>query len=248
MNALTASRAAPELPRFTAAHLLCCLFLLSLLSRHAAASSDETQERARSGNLLQWCIPLAGLGLSLVLDDRTDDDVAFGSAVATLDAPGLNWPGPRLGGSAQHDFLVAFVRMELLTYALKYSINAKRPNGGSQSFPSGHTAASFMGAEFIRKHYGNAWGAPAYLAASWVGYTRVDSHNHYWRDVIAGAALGIASNYDFDHVETPIGTLSIGLTTLDADALSLTRNRDPLVDAPSDPASMVLGLRAELRF
>ena len=30
------------------------------------------------------------------------------------------------------------------TYALKYAINADRPNGGSHSFPSGHTSSAFL--------------------------------------------------------------------------------------------------------
>jgi hypothetical protein len=124
--------------------------------------------------------------------------------------------------------------MEVATYALKYAINADRPNGGSQSFPSGHTAAAFMGAEFIRKEFGPWWGVPAYGAASWVGYTRVKSHNHYWRDVIGGAALGILSNYDFGSIKTRSGTLSISPTLMMQNDTTWARP-DPLstVSAPS---------------
>lgn len=138
--------------------------------------------------------------------------------------------------------------METTTYALKYAIDAKRPNGGGLSFPSGHSAASFMGAEFIRKEYGNAWGAPAYAAASWVGYTRVQSHNHYWRDVIGGAIVGIASNYDFSHIDTAMGELSVAPTSFVADLSGVPGQDDPLGGAPVDMPRPVPGLRFELRF
>lgn len=33
------------------------------------------------------------------------------------------------------------------------------------------------------------------MAATYVGYSRVASDNHYTHDVVAGAAVGIASSY-----------------------------------------------------
>ena len=84
-----------------------------------------------------------------------------------------------------------------VTYGLKYTINTERPNGGSQSFPSGHTSISFCSAEFMRKRYGWEYGLPSYAVASFVAYSRVESRNHYPRDVFAGAAIGIISSYIF---------------------------------------------------
>ena len=84
-----------------------------------------------------------------------------------------------------------------VTYALKYGINERRPNGGNQSFPSGHTSVSFASAEFMRKRYGWEYGVPAYAAASFVAYSRVESHQHHPHDVIAGAGIGILSSYIF---------------------------------------------------
>jgi membrane-associated phospholipid phosphatase len=54
------------------------------------------------------------------------------------------------------------------TYGLKYAINERRPNGGRQSFPSGHASISFASAEFLRKRYGWEYGVPAYALASFV--------------------------------------------------------------------------------
>lgn len=83
------------------------------------------------------------------------------------------------------------------TYALKYSLNTRRPNGGDHSFPSEHASVSFSAAEFLRKRYGLEAGIPAYAAASFVAYSRVESNQHYSYDVIGGAALGIISSYIF---------------------------------------------------
>lgn len=84
-----------------------------------------------------------------------------------------------------------------VTYALKYSIDAKRPNGGGQSFPSGHTSISFSAAEFMRKRYGWEYGVPAYGAASFVACSRVESREHHPQDVVLGAGIGILSSYIF---------------------------------------------------
>lgn len=80
---------------------------------------------------------------------------------------------------------------------LKNTMNSTRPNGGSKSFPSGHTAWAFSGASYIQIRYGWEHGLPAYLAAGAVGWSRVESNNHYWRDVIAGAVLATGLSYVF---------------------------------------------------
>ena len=85
-----------------------------------------------------------------------------------------------------------------VTYGLKYSIHERRPDGSdNQSFPSAHTSVAFTSAEYLRKRYGWEYGIPAYGLASFVAYSRVESDKHYARDVIAGAAIGIASSYIF---------------------------------------------------
>jgi membrane-associated phospholipid phosphatase len=49
----------------------------------------------------------------------------------------------------------------------------------------------------MRKRYGWEYGVPAYAAASFVAYSRVEAKQHFPHDVIAGAAIGIASSYIF---------------------------------------------------
>jgi len=200
-----------------------------LLSMPAVADSPtaggEKPMWERSGDMLQWGIPLVGLGLSFLLDG--DGGWSFGGSSLSVDgtqlangnSSGFGWPGPSLDESRRRNFLISFARMEVATYALKYAIDAERPNGGGQSFPSGHTAAAFMGAEFIRKEYGWWWGGPAFAAASWVGYTRVESRNHYWRDVLGGAVVGVLSNHDFGSAAVQ-GELSGGHWNLEPSLLS----------------------------
>jgi len=81
-----------------------------------------------------------------------------------------------------------------VTYGLKYTVHETRPNGGSQSFPSGHTSISFSAAEFMRKRYGWEYGIPAYAAASFVAYSRVEAGEHHPHDVVDGAEIGIMSS------------------------------------------------------
>ncbi|MCK4621250.1 MAG: phosphatase PAP2 family protein [Desulfuromonadales bacterium] len=84
-----------------------------------------------------------------------------------------------------------------VTHGLKNTIEKKRPNGSDKSFPSGHTSAAFQGAAFIHKRYGWEYSLPAYIGASFVGYSRIESDNHYIEDVLAGAAIGIISSFYF---------------------------------------------------
>jgi membrane-associated phospholipid phosphatase len=94
-------------------------------------------------------------------------------------------------------FAESFAASMAATYGLKYTINEQRPNGGKHSFPSGHTSSAFSGAAFIQQRYGWLYGIPAYLVASFVGYSRIESRNHRFGDVLAGAAIGVIPNLIF---------------------------------------------------
>jgi len=49
----------------------------------------------------------------------------------------------------------------------------------------------------MRKRYGWEYGAPAYAAASFVAYSRVEARQHHPADVAAGAVIGIISSCIF---------------------------------------------------
>ena len=115
-------------------------------------------------------------------------------------------------------FAESFATSTAATYGLKYTIHETRPNGGKHSFPSFHASAAFSCASFIQQRYGWAYGIPAYLAASFIGYSRIESKNHYFGDVIAGAAIGVIPNLIFtkpykDITVTPsVGHNFVGIT------------------------------------
>ena len=67
--------------------------------------------------------------------------------------------------------------------------------GLTLGYEDGQGALEF--GEFMRERYGWEYGVPAYALASFVGYSRVESRQHYPHDVIAGAAIGILSSYLF---------------------------------------------------
>ncbi len=95
-------------------------------------------------------------------------------------------------------FYKSFFTNMAATQALKHAISKTRPNGrDNNSFPSGHTSAAFQGAAFVHKRYGFKYAAAAYLGASYVGWRRVATKNHFTIDVVAGAAIGVASSFIF---------------------------------------------------
>jgi len=115
-------------------------------------------------------------------------------------------------------FAESFATSTAVTYGLKYTIHETRPNGGKHSFPSVYASSAFSCASFIQQRYGWAYGIPAYLAASFIGYSRIESKNHHFGDVVAGAAIGVIPNLIFtkpykDITVTPsVGRNFVGIT------------------------------------
>jgi len=116
--------------------------------------------------------------------------VAIPAAAAGMILNYKDWEGAKQFGESLLTTVAA-------TGVLKLTVNETRPDGGDNSFPSAHASISFSGASFIQMRYGWAYGAPAYLAAAFVGYTRVATDQHYTHDVLAGAAIGIVSSVIF---------------------------------------------------
>jgi len=148
-------------------HLRSGSLALALLAGVGGARADGIEA---AGDVLQYALPITAEGLTLIHED---------------------WDGSwRYAG--------AFALQGITVLALKNTIYETRPNGvGHQSFPSGHTAAAFSAAEFMRARYGWTCGAPAYALAAFTGYSRVESDHHYWHDVGAGDGIGILSRWLF---------------------------------------------------
>jgi membrane-associated phospholipid phosphatase len=80
---------------------------------------------------------------------------------------------------------------------LKVTTKVERPDGSSRnSFPSGHAATAFMGAELLRREYQDTspWiGVAGYAVAAGTGFFRMYNNRHWFTDVLAGAGIGIMS-------------------------------------------------------
>lgn len=95
---------------------------------------------------------------------------------------------------------IASAAMIALVNGSKYSIGRLRPDGSTRnSFPSGHTATSFMAATMLHLEYGQTvspWiSTLGYMTATSVGISRVVQDRHWISDVTAGASIGIFSTY-----------------------------------------------------
>ncbi len=106
-----------------------------------------------------------------------------------------------IGVKARHSFkervaagTISYLCMAILTNSTKHIVKEPRPDSGRRnSFPSGHTATAFTGAELIRTEYGMAAGVAAYTFATGIAFLRLYNGRHWLNDVIAGAGIGILS-------------------------------------------------------
>lgn len=121
--------------------------------------------------------------------------------VPALSVFGLN----AMGVKGKHSVRRAFVSyafsaaiMGSIVNTVKYSAKVERPDGSSRnSFPSGHTANSFMNATFVHKEYGQyrhpLYSVAAYSMATATAIGRQLNNRHWISDVLAGAGIGILS-------------------------------------------------------
>jgi len=88
----------------------------------------------------------------------------------------------------------ATAAMAVMAEGAKRTVHERRPdNSDRRSFPSGHAATAFMGAELVRSDYGTGVGIAAYSVATLVAAMRLYNERHWLNDVLAGAGIGILS-------------------------------------------------------
>ena len=86
--------------------------------------------------------------------------------------------------------------MTALVRGIKPIVDRTRPNGGNNSFPSGHTATAFMTATMLHMEYGWRspwWSIAGYTLAAYTGVSRILNNRHWMSDVAAGAVIGVGS-------------------------------------------------------
>lgn len=161
---------------------LACL-LTALVFFCGEPGAADTGDLESAGDAVRLALPVAAAGAALAHRDRE-------------------------GGT---QLVVSLAAAVAATEGLKLFVKERRPNGtGDDAFPSGHASVAFSGAAFLHRRYGWTYGAPAYLFASFVGYTRIRSDEHRLHDVLAGAAIGILANVIFT---TPYGAVAVAPVT-----------------------------------
>lgn len=190
------------------------------------AAEDKTMDTiARSGNsyhfkLQQLAIPAVLIGVGVIglesdwlkyqnsevrdeLQENIDKKITvddFSQYLPMVAVYGLNLCGLK----GKHDFVdrtiilaTAYSIMGISVNGLKMVTKVERPDFSSRnSFPSGHTATAFMGAEFLRMEYQDIspWiGVAGYTVAVGTGFFRMYNNRHWLTDVLAGAGIGILS-------------------------------------------------------
>lgn len=127
---------------------------------------------------------------------KIDNITEYIPAIASY---GLNLCGIK----GEHDYVdltiitaTAYLMMAAIVYPVKDFVYSPRPEGDPRvnSFPSGHAAWAFTGAEILRREFRNVspWiGVSGYLIAAGTAFLRLYNGAHWLTDVVAGAGIGI---------------------------------------------------------
>jgi len=153
--------------RISRSIVVACLLLAA--SPALAGAPDKKIENA--GTIVALALPVAAGGISL-LHDRDWEGVAELTESTALTV-----------GTA---------------LILKQIVRERRPDHSDyQSFPSDTAALAYSSADYLWDRYGWRYGVPAYAAAMFVGYSRVNAKKHHWYDVAASSAIAFGFNYAF---------------------------------------------------
>lgn len=129
---------------------------------------------------------------------RKVDDIA--QYLPTAAFLGLDWIGIKAKNSFGNRLIygaAAHLLMGVTVNMMKNSITVLRPDRSvSNSFPSGHTATAFVGAELLWQEYKDQsiwYGISGYALAAGTGFFRMYNNRHWFSDIVMGAGIGIAS-------------------------------------------------------
>lgn len=140
-----------------------------LLSQACTASTKASDSTETAGTIMAVGLPIVAGGISLLHHGDWDGIAELTESTALT------------------------VGTSLL---LKQIVRERRPDFSDyQSFPSNTSALAFSPAAYLWDRYGWQYGLPAFAAAAFVGYSRVESRQHQWYDIAASSVLAIGINY-----------------------------------------------------
>lgn len=126
-----------------------------------------------------------------------DDFAQYAPMLTVYTLSGLGIKGKNNFRDKTTILATAYLIMSTSITSLKWTTKVKRPDSSSNnSFPSGHTATAFMGAEFLWQEYRDVsvwYGVSGYIIATGTGFFRLYNDRHWLTDVAAGAGIGILS-------------------------------------------------------
>ena len=200
------------------------LFLFGLFSANAQQNDSITKIDSTSHNLKfnykQLIIPSVLIGYGVIglesdqllsfnhqIKDEVTEDIDekvtiddFSQYTPAVSVYALNAFGVK-GKNNMRDrsviLVTSYAIMATTVLGLKSISHVERPDGSSNnSFPSGHTATAFMGAEFLYQEYKDKsiwYGIAGYTVATGTGLFRIYNNRHWLTDVATGAGIGILS-------------------------------------------------------
>lgn len=197
------------------------LFLLySFLIANLQAQSDSTWYKAKHGYIISGAFLASGL----IAESGDFKETFRGSIRKRIEVPvtklddflqhspilmmygydlAFKKSKEEVGRQTRH-LLVTQIATIGTSLLLKEIVNNPRPNGGSFSFPSGHTSYSFASATVLFHSYKeDSWllSLSGYLPASVVGAYRVIKDKHWVSDVLFGAGLGMLFGHLSYHLD-----------------------------------------------
>lgn len=142
-------------------------------------------------------------GIKEEVNENIDEKITiddFSQYLPAASVYGLN----AIGIKGKHNFKdrtiilgTSYLLMSASVLSLKSITKVERPDGSAfNSFPSGHTATAFAGAEFLWQEYKDVsvwYGISGYIVAAGTGAFRIYNDKHWLTDVVAGAGIGILS-------------------------------------------------------
>ncbi|WP_333599339.1 phosphatase PAP2 family protein [Flavobacterium sp.] len=143
------------------------------------------------------------LGIRNEVTDDIDGKITvddFSQYAPALSVYALNLAGIKGKNNLRDRSIILGTSLLLMTgtvTGLKKLTKVERPDGSDfNSFPSGHTATAFAGAEFMWQEYKDVsvwYGISGYIVATGTGFFRIYNNKHWLTDVATGAGIGILS-------------------------------------------------------